>query len=81
MSKPGLFLLSLCSGLIVGLLLGYVLFHGSSSRMQSTRLGRSDSTTHEYFYRLNDSLAARHSIVGSDSGLVHRVDTVPIVPQ
>ncbi len=50
--------------------------------IQSATNNRADSAgTHEYFYRLNDSLATTHSVAGSDTGVVHRVDTIPIQHQ
>ena len=79
MTKMGIFLLSLCAGIVVGLLLGYTFFHNPGASSPATITGRTDTSgTHQYFYRLNDTLAARHTIGSSDSGVVHRVDTVAI---
>jgi len=82
MSKPGLFLLSICAGIVIGLLLGYSFFHDSGTKSPPSPAGHTDpSGTHQYFYRLSDSLAARHTVSSSDSGVVHRVDTVAIQPK
>lgn len=79
MSKTGVFLLSLCAGIIIGLLLGYQFFHHPGNAPAYRSAGHADSSgTYQYFYRLNDSLAARHTVSGSDSGVMHRVDTVAI---
>ncbi len=79
MSKLGLFLLSICAGIVIGLLLGYTFFHTSGTKSPSATAGRTDTPgTHQYFYRLNDSLAARHTVGGADSSILHRVDTVAI---
>jgi len=82
MSKLGLFLLSICAGIVIGLLLGYTFFHHSGTTPPSAAAGRTDSSgTYEYFYHLNDSLAARHTVSGSESGVLHHVDTVAIEPR
>ncbi len=79
MSKPGLFLLSICAGIVIGLLLGYTFFHGAGAKPPSASTDPIDtSRANEYFYRLSDSLAARHTVSGSESGVAHHVDTVAI---
>jgi hypothetical protein len=79
MSKTGVFLLSFCTGITIGLLLGYQFFHRPETISPSVSTRFADSSgTHQYFYRLNDSLAARHTVSGSDTGVVHRIDTVAI---
>jgi len=79
MSKTGVFLLSFCAGIVVGLLLGYQFFHRPETISPSGFTRYADSSdTHQYFYRLNDSLATRHTVSGSNSGVVHHIDTVAI---
>lgn len=81
MSKTGLFLLSLCAGIVIGLLLGYQFFHHSETSTAVIASHADTSGTQQYFYRLNDSLAARHTVADSASGVMHRVDTVAIEPK
>ncbi len=79
MSKSGIAFLSLCVGLIVGLLLGYLLFPSSKPAVPEVSLQTPDSSTAQvYFYLLNDSTLSRHTISGSRSGVVHTVDTVSV---
>lgn len=82
MSKTGLFFLSLCGGIVIGLLLGYQFFHHPETTSPSAAAGHVDSSgTYQYFYRLNDSSVAVHSVSGSGTGVVHRVDTVAVGPK
>ncbi|MBP1648698.1 MAG: hypothetical protein H6Q30_2143 [Bacteroidetes bacterium] len=79
MNRLGYYLLSICAGLVAGLLLGYVFFHDSGTQpVAEPREWADTSGTHQYFYRLNDTLVARHTISSSDTGVVHSVDTVAI---
>jgi hypothetical protein len=79
MKKPGLILLGICIGLVGGLLLGYTFFHKPGAKQTDTHTVSIDTSgTRQYFYRLNDTLAARHTVSSSASGVLHRVDTVAI---
>ena len=82
MSKTGLFLLSLCGGIVIGLLLGYQFFHRPETATPPVVSGPADTSgTHQYFYRLNDSLVVRHTVSGSDDQVVHHKDTIVVHSQ
>jgi len=79
MNRLGYYFLSICAGLVAGLLLGYVFFHDPGTSSLSLNPDRADtSANRQYFYRLNDSLVARHTVSSSDSGVIHHVDTVAV---
>jgi hypothetical protein len=71
MSKPVLAIFCLIIGLTAGILLGYALFKpGPPPPVQS-------HPTH-YYYHLNDSTLARHTIDDSGSRILHTVDTIRV---
>jgi hypothetical protein len=79
MSKSRLLLLGIFIGLVAGFLLGYLYFPRSGMRPVESRTMTTDTPgTHQYYYLLNDTLAARHTVTGSDGIVHHRVDTVAI---
>lgn len=75
MSKLGLSLVSMLIGLTVGLFLGHALFTKSA---ETPPLLPAPPGNQEFYYRLNDSMMARHTISVSDSGPSHSIDTVEI---
>jgi hypothetical protein len=79
MSKMGLFFLSICVGLVAGLLLGYAFFHESTPRSSPADVDQpAVPDSQQYFYRLNDSLITRHTVSGTDGKVLHRVDTIGV---
>jgi hypothetical protein len=71
MSKPVLAIFCLIIGLTAGILLGYVLFKpGPSAPVLSKPM--------HYYYHLNDSTLARHTIDDSGSRVTHTVDTIRV---
>jgi hypothetical protein len=71
MSKPGLSILSMLIGLAAGILVGYLIFTHSAPEPPAP-------DAQHFYYRLNDSMIARHTISVSESLLGHDVDTVAI---
>ncbi len=71
MSKLGLSILSMLIGFVAGILVGYVIFTHSAPEPSAP-------DAQHFYYRLNDSMIARHTICVSESLLDHNVDTVAI---
>jgi hypothetical protein len=69
MNKLALSILSLLIGFVAGILISYIMFVPSPPK-------RSFPENQYFYYRLSDSTAARHTIGLSDSGLIHKVDTI-----
>ncbi len=79
MRKSIITLLSLCAGLVVGLLLGYMLFQQNASPPPAVTVQSADSAgARVYFYLVDDSTLTRHTISGSGGAVVHAVDTVAV---
>ncbi len=79
MSRSGIALLSLCVGLVVGLLLGYVLFQQGERTAAAVTVQSPDSAgARVYFYLVNDSTLSRHTISSAGGAVAHAVDTVAV---
>ena len=72
MNKPGLLILGIVLGFVVGILSGYAIF-------KEGKPGPSIPAGEQYNYRLNDTTAVRHTISVSDSGVVHKLDTIAVL--
>jgi hypothetical protein len=71
MNKPGVSILGILIGLVAGILIGYAVFRPGTAK-------QSVPDNRHFYYRLSDSTAVRHTIGVSDSGLIHKVDTIAL---
>jgi hypothetical protein len=72
MNKLGLSILSVLLGFAIGILTGYAIF-------KDGKPAPTIPASEQYYYRLNDTTAIRHTISSSDSGVVHKVDTLEVL--
>ncbi len=81
MGKTGLSFLFLLVGLVAGILVGDLIFRGNAPE-PGAPVARQQTVPHvdHFYYRLNDSMMARHTVGVSDSGLYHTIDTIAIQP-
>ena len=71
MNKAALIILGIVIGTVIGILVGK-----ESSSPSATAPAPPD--VHQYYYRLNDSMVARHTVTLKDSSVTHRVDTLAL---
>jgi hypothetical protein len=69
MNKLALSILCILVGFVAGIITGNAI-RGEREPQQAA------SRPSHYYYWLNDSTIVRHAISGSDSSMVHRVDTL-----
>jgi hypothetical protein len=69
MNKAGLFLLTLLIGFIAGMAAGYAILMKTEEAPPVTQVKY-------FYYRLNDSMVARHGVSGLEGNVVHTLDTI-----
>ncbi len=71
MNKAALIILGIAIGAVIGILAGKECFSPSAT-------APAPPDVHQYYYRLNDSTIARHTVTLQDSSVTHRVDTLAL---
>jgi hypothetical protein len=74
MNKLSLSILSSVVGFVLGIVAGYIVLPHPDPKTSLPEV-------RSFYYCLDDSTIARHTIRSAEAGLVHSIDTIQLLPQ